>query len=113
MLKAACEGRLVPQDPNDEPAEKLLERILAERPAKWEMHFRAKGKDPTKAKYNEPKGPETEGLPELPQGWCWVSLSQLTWSVKDGPHYSPQYADEGVPFVTGGNIRPEGVDFAN
>ena len=36
VLKAACEGRLVPQDPNDEPAEKLLQRILAERRARWE-----------------------------------------------------------------------------
>ena len=36
VLKAACEGRLVPQDPDDEPAEKLLDRILAERRARWE-----------------------------------------------------------------------------
>ncbi|MCP4418457.1 MAG: hypothetical protein GY805_17705, partial [Chloroflexi bacterium] len=36
VLKAACEGRLVPQDPNDEPASQLLERILAERRAQWE-----------------------------------------------------------------------------
>ncbi len=36
VLKAACEGRLVPQDPDDEPADKLLARILAERRAQWE-----------------------------------------------------------------------------
>lgn len=35
VLKAACEGRLVPQDPSDEPAELLLARILAERRHKW------------------------------------------------------------------------------
>jgi type I restriction enzyme S subunit len=35
VLKAACEGRLVPQDPDDEPAELLLARILAERRLKW------------------------------------------------------------------------------
>jgi len=54
VLKAACEGQLVPQDPNDEPASKLLERILAKRRAKWEQDLRAKGKDPGKAKYIEP-----------------------------------------------------------
>ncbi len=36
VLKAACEGRLVAQDADDEPAEKLLERILAERRRQWE-----------------------------------------------------------------------------
>jgi type I restriction enzyme, S subunit len=77
VLKAACEGRLVPQDPNDEPAEQLLDRILAERRAKWEADLRAKGKDPKKAKYEEPAGPETEGPPELPEGWCWATVDQI------------------------------------
>jgi type I restriction enzyme, S subunit len=112
VLKAACEGRLVPQAPNDEPATKLLERILAERRARWEADLRAKGKDPAKVKYEEPQGPDTEGLPELPEGWCWVTLGQLAWSVKDGPHYSPKYVAVGIPFVTGGNVRATGVDFS-
>ena len=46
VLKAACEGKLVPQDPNDEPADVLLERILQERREKWEAEQRAKGKRP-------------------------------------------------------------------
>jgi type I restriction enzyme S subunit len=82
MLKAACEGRLVPQDPNDEPAEKLLARILAECCARWEANLRAKGKDPKKAKYVEPKSPDTDGLPEVPKGWCWAMVGNL---VSDGP----------------------------
>jgi type I restriction enzyme S subunit len=74
VLKAACEGRLVPQDPNDEPASKLLERILAERRKRWEEDLRAKGEDPSKAKYIEPAPPATEGLPELPEGWWWATV---------------------------------------
>ncbi|MEI8282090.1 MAG: restriction endonuclease subunit S, partial [Armatimonadota bacterium] len=35
------------------------------------------------------------------------------WSVKDGPHYSPKYVAEGVPFISGGNVRPSGIDFEN
>ena len=73
MLKAACEGKLVEQDPSDEPASELLLRILAERRAKWEADLRAKGKDPKKAKYEEPKSPDIDDLPELPKGWCWVN----------------------------------------
>ncbi len=83
VLKAACEGRLVLQDPSGEPASQLLARILAERRAKREAHLRAKGKDPKKAKYPEPKAPDTASLPELPEGWCWVHFDQI---AEDSPH---------------------------
>jgi type I restriction enzyme S subunit len=121
VLKAACEGRLVPTEAelaraegrDYEPAGQLLVRILAERRAKWEAENPGK-------KHKEPASPDAidypQGLPslsELPEGWIWVTLNQLTWLVKDGPHYSPQYVDEGIPFITGGNVRPSGVDFSN
>jgi type I restriction enzyme S subunit len=79
VLKAACEGKLArsAQDPNDEPASKLLERILAERRAKWEQDLRTKGNDPSKAKYVDPAPLDTEGLPELPEGWCWAAVEQV------------------------------------
>jgi type I restriction enzyme, S subunit len=56
---------------------------------------------------------ELAELPRLPDEWCWVKLGEITYSVKDGPHYSPPYQTTGIPFITGGNIRPEGVDFEN
>lgn len=84
VLKAACEGQLVPQDPADEPASELLARILTERRAKWEAEqlakYEAKGKKPPKnwrEKYKEPQPPDTSGLPELPEGWVWASVEQL------------------------------------
>ena len=52
VLKAACEGRLVPQDPSDEPAEKLLRRL---------------GKKPL----------EGGDLPTLPKGWCWTRVGDI------------------------------------
>jgi len=42
ILKSAFEGKLVPQDPNDEPAEKLLERIRAEKAMREESKSRGK-----------------------------------------------------------------------
>jgi type I restriction enzyme S subunit len=71
VLKAACEGRLAPQDPADEPADRLLARILAERRVKWQAAHGGK-------KYVEPAAPVTAGLPELPVGWCWASVEQIT-----------------------------------
>jgi type I restriction enzyme S subunit len=116
VLKAACEGRLVPQDPNDEPAEKLLERILVERRAKWEADLRAKGKHPKKAKYEEPKGPDAEGLPELPEGWYWAKAEQLCDFITKGttPKSNKLYSEEGeVPFIKVYNLTNRGVlDFS-
>jgi type I restriction enzyme, S subunit len=70
VLKAACEGRLASHDPNDEPADRLLARMLAERRAKWEAEH------PNK-KYVEPAAPVTDALPALPVGWCWASVEQI------------------------------------
>jgi len=127
VLKAAVEGELSREwreahRDELEPASELLDRILQERREKWELEefakMKAKGKVPKndkwKKKYKEPAAPELSGLPylpDLPREWSWVSVGQLTWSVKDGPHYSPTYVEEGIPFVTGGNVRPNGVDF--
>lgn len=52
-------------------------------------------------------------LPKLPDTMAWLRLGNLLWSVKDGPHYSPKYQSEGIPFISGGNIRPNGIDFKN
>lgn len=71
VLKAAVEGKLTEdwrkQHPNVEPASKLLERILAERRAKW------KGK----GQYKEPEDADATDLPALPKDWSWARLEQL------------------------------------
>jgi len=56
---------------------------------------------------------EIAELPKLPNGAVWVKLGEILWSVKDGPHYSPKYQEHGIPFISGGNIRPNGIDFKN
>jgi type I restriction enzyme S subunit len=124
VLKAAVEGKLTEQwrkeHPDVEPAGKLLERVLAERRKKWEevelAKMKAQGKEPKddkwKRKYKESDPPKPEETFRIPDTWAWSNLGQLSWSVKDGPHYSPQYSETGIPFITGGNIRPEGIDFS-
>ena len=88
VLKAAVEGKLTEEwrakHPNIEPASKLLVRILAERRQSWEADqiakFAAAGKEPPKnwkERYVEPTPPDTTGLPELPEGWCWATMPQL------------------------------------
>ena len=88
VLKAAVEGRLTErwrrENPSEETGEELLARILVERRKRWEdaqlAKFEAKGKGPPrnwKAKYKEPVAPDANGLPELPDGWCWATVDQV------------------------------------
>jgi type I restriction enzyme, S subunit len=114
VLKAACEGRLVPTEADlartegriYEPAAALLERILAERRAKWQAEHPGK-------KYKEPAGPDVSRLSELPEGWCWATVEQLSshrrYSLAIGPFGSSlkvsDYRESGVPLVFVRNIR--------
>ncbi len=68
-----------------ETGAQLLQRILIERRASWEAKqlakFNEQGKTPPKdwqKKYPEPVQPDTGGLPELPEGWVWASVDQLS-----------------------------------
>jgi len=124
LLKHAFEGKLTDQwrkdHPDVEPASEVLKRILIERREKWEEaelnSMRAKGKEPKddnwKKRYKEAELPKKEETFILPETWVWTNLGQVAWSVKDGPHYSPKYSESGIPFISGGNIRPEGIDFS-
>jgi type I restriction enzyme S subunit len=120
VLKAAVEGKLTEAwraaHPDTEPASKLLERILAERRQKWEADQLAKfanaGKQPPKNwrdKYVEPTPPETNGLPELPEGWCWATLPQLgvldRGRSRHRPRNAPHLYDGPYPFIQTGDIR--------
>ncbi len=89
LLKAAVEGELTAEwRRHNRPVEtgaQLLERILTERRARWEARqlakFEAQGKAPPKdwqKKYPEPVQPDTADLPELPEGWVWASVDQLS-----------------------------------
>ncbi|HHQ4786279.1 TPA: restriction endonuclease subunit S [Aeromonas hydrophila] len=66
-----------------------------------------------KKKYKSPEGVIDENCFDIPDSWEWSNLGELAWSIKDGPHYSPKYSDSGVPFISGGNISPEGINFSN
>ena len=78
ILDLAIHGKLVPQDPNDEPASVLLERIRDE---KERLIKEGKIKRPKKTK-------ETSDKPhypyELPEGWAWCKLDDLAF-YKKGP----------------------------
>ena len=74
ILDLAIHGKLVPQDPNDEPASVLLERIRAE---KERLIKEGKIKRPKKTKATSDK-PHYENVPfEVPSSWVWTTLGEI------------------------------------
>ena len=105
ILDLAIRGELVPQDPTDEPASVLLERIRAEK----EQLIKDKKLKRDK-KDNEP----IDEVPfELPEGWEWCRLKEVTTELKYGT--SEKSSLEGkIPVLRMGNITTNGtIDYSN
>jgi type I restriction enzyme S subunit len=102
VLKAACEGRLVPteaelarkENRSYETGEQLLQRILKERRENWNG----------KGKYKEPAAPILSELPLSPAGWTWASAEQISSVITDGEHITPKRSGSGVLLLSARNI---------
>ena len=121
QLQEAVQGKLVPQDPTDEPVSVLLERIRAEK-----QHLVKEGKI-KKDKHEsvifrrdnshyEKRGSEEvcidDEIPfEIPENWCWARMGSYL-DVRDGTHDTPKYVLEGIPLVTSKNLCNGKIDFS-
>ena len=108
VLKAACEGRLVPTEAelaraegrDYEPADVLRARILKERREKWNG----------KGKYKEPAAVDTSGLFELPEGWVWTISDAIFWFVTSGSRgWAKYYSETGAIFLRVGNLDHDSI----
>lgn len=106
ILELAVRGKLVPQDVNDEPASVLLECIAAEK-AQLVKEGKLKKQKPL------PEISEEEKPFELPQGWEWSRVNELSKQVTDGVHHTPKYIESGVPFISVKDIDGKTVSFAD
>ena len=80
ILDLAIHGKLVPQDPNDEPASVLLERIRAEK-----ERLIAEGKIKRSKKSATSDTSHYENVPfEVPEGWCWTTIGEVSSSILYG-----------------------------
>lgn len=101
ILDLAIRGKLVPQDPNDEPAFVLLERIKAEKERLIKEGKIKRSKKTTKTS----DMPHYENLPfEIPKGWCWCRF-QDCMDVRDGTHDTPKYVEKGYPLITSKDFK--------
>ena len=121
ILQYAVQGKLVPQDPTDEPASVLLECIRAEKEhliksgkIKRDKHesviFRRDN-----SYYERVDGIERcidDEIPfEIPDNWCWARIKSCI-DVRDGTHDTPKYVEHGIPLITSKNLSNGYLDFS-
>ena len=106
ILDLAIRGKIVPQDPNDEPASVLLERIRAE---KEELIKHGKIKRDKKESVIF-KGDDNSyyGI-HLPDSWNWASLREIALSISDGSHNPPPNNGSGIPLLSAANINDNSI----
>lgn len=104
ILDLAIHGKLVPQDPNDEPASVLLERIKAE---KERLIQEGKIKRSKKSK-DSSDTPHYENVPfEVPSSWMWTTLGEVgTWQSGGTPSRSNKsYYGGNIPWLKTGDLN--------
>ena len=121
ILQYAVQGKLVSQDPTDEPASVLLEHIRAEKEKliksgkiKRDKHesviFRRDN-----SYYEKVDGIERcidDELPfEIPESWEWARIKSCM-DVRDGTHDTPKYVEHGIPLITSKNLSNGYLDFS-
>ena len=126
ILQWAIQGKLVPQDPNDEPASVLLERIREEKARLVKEGKIKKDKNESiifrgddNSHYEkflatgEVKCIDDEIPFEIPQSWCWCRFSAIYRLLTDGTHNTPKYTESGVPFISVKDMSSGKLSFSN
>ena len=106
ILDLAIKGKLVEQDPNDEPASELIKRIKAEK----EQLIKEKV-----IKKEKPLPPiEEDEIPfDIPSSWEWVRLGEIGFKITDGSHNPPIDSKKGYPMFSAKNIINGKLDYSN
>ena len=124
ILDLATRGKLVPQDPNDEPASVLLERIRVEK-QQMVKEGKLKPKDIKndtiifvgednlhyeKFQDGSVKCIEDEIPFEVPEGWSWARVNQI-FNFIDYRGSTPTKISSGVPLITAKNVKSGYIDY--
>ena len=125
ILQEAVQGKLVPQNPDDEPASVLLERIRAEKQklikagkikkSKHESVIITRDKIPYEILDGKERCIADEVPFELPDSWCWCRLASLgtTQTGNTPPKANPANFGNYIPFIGPGDISNGTINYYN
>ena len=109
ILDLAIHGKLVPQDPNDEPASVLLERIKAEKERLIKEGKIKRSKKSAKTSDT----PHYGNVPfEVPEGWVWCKLEDIAYVASGSTPDKTCFVENGIPYIKMYNLRNQKIDFA-
>ena len=123
ILDLAVRGKLVKQCEEDESIEKLIgkikaekEKLIKEKKIKKEKWSEIYQDSTDKQFYEKFENGETkiitDEIPfEIPNSWKWVRLRNITKLITDGTHKTPNYVENGIPFLSVQNISSGKFDF--
>ncbi|MEO9321525.1 MAG: restriction endonuclease subunit S [Nitrososphaera sp.] len=112
VLVSAFRGQLVPQSPNDVPAEIMLNRTTRAHHLTTTIKHNSDGRNVGKSACYDAKKVEASGLSKLPLGWVWTTFEELCRDITVG-HVGPmmkEYVENGIPFLRSLNVRENYFD---
>ena len=122
ILQHAVQGKLVPQDPDDEPASVLLNRIRAEKERLIREGKIKRDKNESIIFRRDNSHYEKLGSKEwcidseipfdIPGSWEWTRLGALCKSIADGDHQPPPQVPSGIPFLVISDVSTGQIDFS-
>jgi type I restriction enzyme S subunit len=104
LLQDAVQGKLVEQNPKDEPASELIKKIKAE---KEKLIAEKKLK---KEKELPPIKPEEIPF-EIPENWIWCRLGEISYITSGSTPAQSAFVETGIPYLKMYNLRNQKIDF--
>lgn len=112
ILQEAVQGKLVPQDPNDEPASELLKRIKAERQKSLPAGAKRRQENPLPPIKPEDLPAGKAGIPfDIPENWVWCRLGEICERIHYGFNASAKPNNTGVRLLRITDIQENKVDW--
>lgn len=123
ILQDAVQGKLVPQNPNDEPASVLIEQIRKEKEQLIKEKKIKKDKNESYIfrrdnsyyeKFDEKEVCIDDKIPfDIPNNWIWTRLGNILIKLTDGTHSTPKYTTTGIHFLSVKDMSGGVLDFSD